>query len=144
MRETTVYKCSDTKFEKPFRIMVGGSSGSGKTTLVKNIVDGNHFSSPFFRIVYCYPSYLEEAPIEFDSIIEYRPGGIDLEYFSTLPKNSLIILDDMMSECAKSDDVMKLFLSRKILKLIITITNYKYKLYILSIVIFIYFSTLNL
>ena len=43
----------DTKLEKPFRILIAGGSGTGKTTILKNIVDNNHFSSPFDKIVYC-------------------------------------------------------------------------------------------
>jgi len=99
----------DSKLEKPFRLIVGGGSGSGKTEFVKKLVNENHFSSPFEKIVYCYPEYLCDVPAEFDQIVEYQPGVCDLEYFSTLPKNSLIILDDMMSECGNSDQIMKLF-----------------------------------
>ena len=111
MREISVYKCADTKLEKPFRILVCGASGCGKTEIVKTIVDSNHFATPFDRMIYCYPSYLEEAPVEFDQIIEYRPGTLDMDYLSSLPQNSLIILDDMMDECAKSDDIMILFMN---------------------------------
>ena len=99
----------DTKLEKPFRILIGGGSGTGKTTLLKKIVDQNHFSSPFDKIIYCYPEYLRNVPTEFDQIVEYRPGLGDLEFYAELPKNTLIIFDDMMNECGKSDDIMKLF-----------------------------------
>ena len=99
----------DTKLEKPFRILIGGGSGTGKTTLLKKIIDQNHFSSPFDKIIYCYPEYLRNVPTEFDQIVEYRPGLGDLEYYAELPKNTLIIFDDMMNECGKSDDIMKLF-----------------------------------
>ena len=99
----------DSKLEKPFRLIIGGGSGTGKTTVLKQLVDKSHFSSPFDKIVYCYPDYLEEVPTEFDQIVEYRPGLCDLQYCSSLPRNSLIIYDDMMNECGNSSDVMKLF-----------------------------------
>ena len=89
--------------------MVGGGSGSGKTTFVKKLVDSSHFETPFDKIVYCYPDYLDEIPIELDQIVEYRQGVCDLNYFSSLPKNTLIIYDDLMNECGNSNDVMKLF-----------------------------------
>ena len=99
----------DSKLQKPFRLMVGGGSGSGKTTFVKKLVDSSHFETPFDKIVYCYPDYLDEIPIELDQIVEYRQGVCDLNYFSSLPKNTLIIYDDLMNECGSSNDVMKLF-----------------------------------
>ena len=99
----------DSKLQKPFRLLVGGGSGTGKSTLVKKLVDESHFESPFDNIVYCYPGYLDEPPLQFDQIVENKPGLCDLEYFTTIPKNSLIIYDDLMNECGKSDEIMKLF-----------------------------------
>ena len=99
----------DTKLEKPFRLIIGGGSGCGKTSLLKQIVENSHFSTPFNKIVYCYPDYLEEIPVQFDQIVEYNAGISDAKYFSSLPKNTLLLFDDMMSECGKSDDIMKLF-----------------------------------
>ena len=97
---TTVFgkEVFDCKLEKPFRLIVGGGSGTGKTTFLKQLVDQSHFSTPFDKIVYCYPDYLEDVPTEFEQIVEYRPGLGDLGYYSSLPKNSLIIYDDMMNE----------------------------------------------
>ena len=99
----------DSKIEKPFRMIIGGGSGTGKTCFTQELVNQSHFSSPFEKIVYCYPEYLIECPVEFDQIVEYRPGLGDLEYFSTLPKNTLIIYDDLMNECGNSKEIMKLF-----------------------------------
>ena len=99
----------DSKIEKPFRMIVAGGSGTGKTCFTQNLVNLNHFSSPFDKIIYCYPEYLIESPVEFDQIVDYRPGLGDLEFFSTLPKNTLIIYDDLMNECGNSKDIMKLF-----------------------------------
>ena len=97
------------KLQKPFRLLISGGSGTGKSTILKQLVDESHFSSPFDKIIYCYPDYLDEPPMLFDQIVENRPGIPDLQYFSTLPKNSLIIYDDLMNECGKSADIMKLF-----------------------------------
>ena len=99
----------DSKLQKPFRLLVGGGSGTGKSTLVKKLVDESHFESPFDKIIYCYPDYLDEPPLQFDQIVENKPGLCDLQYFTTIPKNSLIIYDDLMNECGRSDEIMKLF-----------------------------------
>ena len=100
---------ADCKLQKPFRLMISGGSGTGKSTLLQKLIDESHFSSPFDKIIYCYPEYLDEPPVNFDQIVENRPGIPDLMYFSSLPRNSLIIYDDLMNECGKSDDIMKLF-----------------------------------
>ena len=99
----------DTKLEKPFRLIIGGASGYGKTSILKEKIDKNHFASPFEKIVYCYPDYLDEIPTEFDQIVEYRSSICDLEFFTALPKNTLLLFDDMMSECGESKNIMKLF-----------------------------------
>ena len=100
---------ADCKLQKPFRLMISGGSGTGKSTLLQKLINESHFSSPFDKIIYCYPEYLDEPPMNFDQIVENRPGIPDLMYFSSLPRNSLIIYDDLMNECGKSDDIMKLF-----------------------------------
>ena len=126
MREIQAHEIPDSKLEKPFRLIVGGGSGSGKTEFVKRLVNENHFSSPFDKLVYCYPDYLGDCPTEFDQIVEYQPGLCDLTYFAGLPKNSLVILDDMMSECGNSDVIMKLFsviARKKNLSLIFIVQN---------------------
>ena len=100
---------SDGKLKKPFRLIIAGGSGTGKTTFLRQLVDNSHFETPFDKVVYSYPDYLTDMPSQFDQIVEYRPGLGDLNYFATLPKNSLIIFDDMMNECGSSCEMMKLF-----------------------------------
>ena len=54
---------TDSKLEKPFRLIIGGGSGTGKTTFLQRLVNEEHFSSPFDKIVYCYPEYLVDIPV---------------------------------------------------------------------------------
>ena len=61
------------------------------------------------KIIYCYPEYLTEIPTDFQVPVHYYPGMPDTEFMSKLPDGSLLILDDMMIECSKCEDIAKLF-----------------------------------
>jgi hypothetical protein len=109
---TRIVECheiGDKKFRTPFRLLVGGSSGCGKSTFIKKIVDKNFFDARFSKIIYIYPTYLNDPYIEFTVPVEYRPGLDDLSYYSTLPRKTLIIIDDSMDEVAQSSSISKLF-----------------------------------
>ena len=93
----------------PFRLIVAGGSGSGKTELVKQLVNKRYYSEPIKNIIYCYPDYLTEVPTEFDVAVQYYAGLPDTEFMANIPDGSLLILDDMMIECSKCEDIAKLF-----------------------------------
>ena len=93
----------------PFRLIVAGGSGSGKTEFVKKLVNKSFYSEPIENIIYCYPDYLTEVPTEFDIPVQYYAGLPDTSFMASLPDNSLLILDDMMIECSKCEDIGKLF-----------------------------------
>ena len=96
-------------FSTPFRLIVAGGSGSGKTELVKKIVNERYYSEPINNVIYCYPEYLSDMPTEFQVPVQYHAGLPDTSYLSTIPDGSLLILDDMMIECSKCEDIAKLF-----------------------------------
>ena len=93
----------------PFRLIVAGGSGSGKTEFVKKLVNRNFFADNMTKIVYCYPEYLTEIPTEFNVAVHYYAGMPDTSYMASIPDGSLLILDDMMIECSKCEDIAKLF-----------------------------------
>ena len=100
---------SDIKLEKPFKLIVGGGSGAGKSEFIKKLLDKNFFSSSFNRIIYSYPHYLNDVPIEFKTLVEYRQGVLSEECIQDLKPNSLLIIDDLMRECAESNIIENLF-----------------------------------
>jgi hypothetical protein len=102
---------NSAKLEKPFRLMVAGGSGSGKSYFVKTLIENHHFDSSFEEVSYVYPDYLDECPTEFNipQNVQYIPGLPDLSYFTTLPNNSLVVLDDLMIESSKCENIAKLF-----------------------------------
>ena len=95
--------------ETPFRIIVSGSSGVGKTELVKEIVNKEFYKESMENVIYCYPDYLSEIPTEFDIPVQYHQGIPDVAFMSSLAKKSLLILDDMMCEVSKCENISKLF-----------------------------------
>ena len=99
------------KLQKPFRLLVGGGSGSGKSCFVKRLVEENHFDSSFNQIVYIYPNYLDECPMEFNTEVDIQTiaGLPDRTSLASIEKNTLIILDDMMMETTNSEDIVRLF-----------------------------------
>jgi hypothetical protein len=118
----------DKKIEKPFRLIAAGGSGSGKSCFVQKLIEENHFSSPFDEICYIYPDYLDECPMDFnvEQNVQTIAGLPDKSFFASLPKNSLIILDDLMIESSKCEDIAKLFTviaRKKNISLILIVQN---------------------
>ena len=104
-------KINSIKLEKPFRLIVGGGSGSGKSFFVQKLIEENHFQSSFEQIKYIYPDYLDECPTEFDTEchVECIPGLPDKRTLSLIETNSLVIIDDLMLEVSKCEDIARLF-----------------------------------
>ena len=103
------HEIDDIKLKKPFRLIIAGGSGCGKSQFCKKLVDENFFESSFDRIIYNYPDYLEETDIDFDALVEYRPGLADQTFLSSLAKNTLLIIDDLTLEVSKSVAINNLF-----------------------------------
>jgi len=118
-----------SELEIPFRLIVAGGSGSGKTEFVKQIVNKRFYTKPIENIIYCYPDYLADIPTEFDAQVQYHPGLPDTKFMASIPDGSLIILDDLMTECAKCEAISKLFSvvarKRKISVILITQNIYQ-------------------
>ena len=92
---------------------------SGITTFVRQLITSNRLSGRFDTIYYCYLFELGEPPVNWhkltDSNVEYLTDLPDLKFFDTAAEHSLIILDDLWTECCKDSNVVKAFkvLSRK-------------------------------
>ena len=105
------FSVDSPKLQKPFRLLVGGGSGSGKSCFVQRLVEEKHYENDFDNIIYVYPEYLEECPMEFrtDVNVQTLAGLPNKTTLATTESNTLIILDDVMMESAKSDDIVRLF-----------------------------------
>lgn len=86
-------------FKHPFTMMISGPSGSGKTCfVVKLLENASKMITPSpSRVIWHYGQWQST----YDSIqgVEFKQGPPSEEDIQTY-KNSLLIIDDLMSECA--------------------------------------------
>lgn len=101
-------------FQHPFSAMVVGPSHSGKTHFVKRVIEeGRHLISEEPRKVLWYYGQYQTA---YADMLRSRD---DIEFHSGLPENfddilelpgpKLLIIDDLMDEAMRSEQVSKLF-----------------------------------
>lgn len=105
------------KLPSPSTLIFSGVSGSGKSTLVYEIL--KHAKGMFeqmpAKIVYCYNIYQNELfdrmKREVDNLQFFQgiPKRDDLERFADHGGHSVLIIDDLMSQCSISQDVCDLF-----------------------------------
>ena len=96
----TYREIENVKFEYPFRMIISGSSQSGKTSFAKQLLDNPElFDGKLNNILYCYPEYLSETPVEWheDLVlpITYQTGLPTLDELCTLEPDTVIVLDDL-------------------------------------------------
>ena len=93
------------------RVYVAGSSGSGKTSFVRKLLESNIFE--FERIYYFHPDFYEEAPVDWHNSLNkqvvYQNGLPCIEKLREMPKNSVIVLDDIFDKVENSKDMDYLF-----------------------------------
>jgi len=102
-------------FEHPSTILLSGPTKSGKTTLLSKILKNSNkglVCPPPQRIMYCY-SVWQKAFEEMrkncnECLIEFKEGIPDIADFNS-SQNSILILDDLMTQAGKDEKVLKLF-----------------------------------
>lgn len=105
------------KIPSPSSLIFSGPSGSGKSTLLYEILKRAKgiFEKMPFQIIYCYNIYQNDL---FDRMIkdvanlhffQGIPQREDLERFASSGQHSVLVLDDLMSQCSVSQDICDLF-----------------------------------
>lgn len=93
----------------PFTMCISGSTQSGKSTLTAKLLERKDeiIKPPIDRVLYCYQEY---QPKLFNKIKSSVPN---IEFKQGLPTNFngplLIVLDDLMTEVSKSEEMVKAF-----------------------------------
>ena len=100
----------DVRFKVPANFYISGQSQSGKSYLVRKLL---HYLNELFhpvptKVIYCYGEYQKE----FDELygVDFVEGfPEDLNQLTRGHEQTLLILDDLMSECSKDQRVSDLF-----------------------------------
>ena len=123
----------DFKFTLPMRAIFSGSSQSGKTYMIGEMLkyQNDIFSSQFDFVKYYYPTFLDEAPVNYhefiDTPISYTAGFPTKSEVLSYPKNTLMIIDDQSDTAVKSDlvsQIFKVISGKKSLSIILVTQNY--------------------
>ena len=100
----------DVRFKVPSNFYISGQSQCGKTYLVRRLLYYlNELLHPVpSKVIYCYGEYQKEfADLRGVDFIEGFPE--DLTELTRGHDQTLLILDDLMSECSKDQRVSDLF-----------------------------------
>jgi hypothetical protein len=97
-------------FQHPFTGICSGPTGSGKTELMKHLIlniEDVMFPPPV-RILWYYAEYQPKLAADIGHLVEFREGCPSMEDFGSGDEGpTLVIIDDLMSEC--SSEITKLF-----------------------------------
>ena len=110
----TYREIENVKFEYPFRMIISGSSQSGKTSFAKQLLQNTElFDGELKNILYCYPEYLSETPVEWHEElllpVTYQTGLPTLNELCSLETDTVIVLDDLYEECITAKQIDHLF-----------------------------------
>ena len=110
---TNAIKKEKTDFISPFRMILSGSSGAGKTHFAGELLKNKLFENDIEYVYYYHPCYLEEQPVDWHESmkipVSYQTGLPTLEHLTSMPQNSLVVLDDLMDKCVTSEVIDHLF-----------------------------------
>ena len=95
-------------FKHPFTSVVAGPTGSGKSEFMKQVVLNADImiDPPPQKIFWYYAEYQPKLNSELGHIVEFREGCPDMTEFTDYTP-TLIIIDDLMSECGS--EITKIF-----------------------------------
>ena len=102
----------DVRFETPANFYICGQSQCGKSFLVRSMLlhRDELFNPVPSKIVYCYGEYQSA----FDDLMQKIPNisfvqGFPENLYDMLSTNSLVIVDDLMSQCSQNQSMSDLF-----------------------------------
>ena len=110
---TNAIRKDNDNFISPFRMILSGSSGAGKTHFAGDLIRADIFENEIEFIYYYHPCYLDEPPVDWHESmsipVSYQTGLPTVEQLTSMPPNSLVVLDDLMDKCVTSEVIDHLF-----------------------------------
>ena len=102
---------SNFNFASIFRIFLSGCSASGKTFFAHQLLQSNMIN--YNRVYYFHPDFHEKAPVNWHLTLKkpvlYHPGIPSLEELLEIPENSVLVFDDLMTQCCEAKQIDYLF-----------------------------------
>ena len=83
---------------------LSGCSASGKTFFAHQLLQSNMIN--YNRVYYFHPDFHETAPVDWHNTLKkpvlYHPGIPSLEELLEIPENSVLVFDDLMTQCCEA------------------------------------------
>ena len=102
---------SSFRFAPIFRVFISGCSASGKTFFAHQLLQSNLIE--YDRVYYFHPDFHEHSPVNWQETLSkpvlYHPGIPSLEELLEIPENSVLIFDDLMTQCCEAKQIDYLF-----------------------------------
>ena len=102
---------SDFNFSPIFRVFISGCSASGKTYFAHQLLKSKLIQ--YDRVYYFHPDFHEKAPVNWHESLEkpvlYHPGIPSLDELLEIPEKSVLVFDDLMTQCCESKQIDYLF-----------------------------------
>ena len=101
------------RLHQPSLMVISGPTQAGKSSLVRKIILRHEelYDSPIDHIVYCYgasqPEFFDKLASECSKLVFKEGLPDDFSEYSNRP--TIYILDDLMQECSKNQDVLNAF-----------------------------------
>ncbi len=102
---------SNFNFSSIFRVFISGCSASGKTFFAHQLLQS--YLIDYERVYYFHPDFHEQAPVTWHETLKkpvlYNPGIPSLEELLIIPERSVLVFDDLMTQCCESKQIDYLF-----------------------------------
>ena len=102
---------SSFRFAPIFRVFISGCSASGKTFFAHQLLKSNLIE--YDRVYYFHPDFHEHSPVNWQETLSkpvlYHPGIPSLEELLEIPENSVLVFDDLMTQCCEAKQIDYLF-----------------------------------
>ena len=102
---------SNFSFSSIFRVFISGCSASGKTFFAHQLLQSNLVE--YERVYYFHPDFHEKAPVTWHETLKkpvlYHPGIPSLDELLNIPERSVLVFDDLMTQCCESKQIDYLF-----------------------------------